>query len=265
MNSPWSTRLQELTELLDYKSIIDFLIVLSLGIVVALIVSSIISKAVANKASAHYTILIRRLLYYGLLLITLMVALPISPLNLAALGAVLTLAVGFATRAPLSNIINGLALVFEKPFVIGDEISINNNIGTVISIDLLSIRLLSKDNKMIRVPNEMIFSSKLDNLSKYKIRRLDIPIYLDTGQDLKEVEESLLNYAKRNNEILETPPPTLTLMEFHPGFVHIRFLVWLPNTNFDATKVVVHKYILSCLQKHGISFAKQVPITIQAT
>lgn len=256
MNAPWSARFQELTELLDYKSIIDFLLVLSLGIIVALIVSSIISKAVANKASAHYTILIRRLLYYGLLLITLMIALPISPLNLAALGAILTLAVGFATRAPLSNIINGLVLVFEKPFVIGDEISVNNNIGTVISIDLLSVRVISKDNKMVRIPNEMIFSSRMENLSKYKIRRLDIPMYIDNEQDLQQIEEILLKYAKHNNEILETPSPSLSLVDLKEGSLHIKLFVWLPNSNFENIKSKVLKDVLSCLQKNKIQLAK---------
>ncbi|MBT4964428.1 MAG: mechanosensitive ion channel [Francisellaceae bacterium] len=256
MNVPWAARLHELTAILDFKSIIDFLLVLCFGIIVALIVSSFISKTIARKASPHYTILIRRLLYYGLLLVTLVVALPISPLNLAALGAVLTFAVGFATRAPLSNIINGLVLVFEKPFVIGDEISVNETIGTVISIDLLSVRILSKDNRLIRLPNELIFNSKLNNLSKYKIRRLDTEIYIDTEQNIKEIENVFLSYAKNNKEILENPSPDIIICEFRESSIKIKFLTWLPNGPFETLKGKITKDILSLIQQNNIKLAK---------
>lgn len=263
MQASWARRIQELTDILDLKSIIDFLFVLGFGIIIALIISSFISKAIAHRASAHYTILIRRLLYYGLLLITLIVALPISPLNLAALGAIFTLAVGFATRAPLSNIINGLALVFEKPFVIGDMIKLDSVLGKVISIDLLSVRIISRDNILIRIPNEQIFSNKLQNLSKYKIRSLELMIHVSYTQDINALEKIILEYAQKHNEILENPTPTVQIESFRVYSVEVRINLWVSNASFNRLSNSLPKDVLQALNKGSIQFVK--PITLETT
>ena len=101
----------------------------------------------------------------------------------------------------------------------------------------------------------IIFSSLFDNLSKYKIRRLDIPIFIDPKQDIKELETVLLDYATKNNDILETPTPTIMVHEFREGSIEIKFMVWLANKDFNELKVVIRNEVLALIQSHKLELA----------
>ena len=252
MRTTWFDLIEDIKYKVDVPSAINFVFILASGIIAALIISSLISKLISHRASAHYTILIRRLLYYSLLLTTLVVALPISPLNFAAIGAVLTLAIGFAARSPLSNIINGLFLVFETPFVIGDEIEINKITGHVTSIDLLAVKILTCDNIMVRFPNELIFIAQLNNLSRHRIRRLDTIMHISYQQDITSLEKILHNIANGNKKILETPAPFMSIKNFNEVSVEIQYSFWLTNKEFDALKTILQKEIFMVLQQNNI-------------
>jgi small-conductance mechanosensitive channel len=73
----------------------------------------------------------------------------------ALLGAagIAGIAIGFAAQTSISNIISGFFVLWERALQIGDFITIDDVTGTVQSIDLLSVRIVTPDNQMIRIPN----------------------------------------------------------------------------------------------------------------
>ena len=132
------------------------------GFLIASFVSSVIGKVLIKHTSAHYTLLIRRLFYYGILALSFIFALAILGVKEEVLGiaTIFTLALGFASKTAVSNIISGLFLVFEKPFVLGDYLELNDIYGEVLSIDLLSIKIRTRDNTLVHIPNEILLNAQ---------------------------------------------------------------------------------------------------------
>ena len=71
---------------------------------------------------------------------------------LASLG-IAGLTIGFAARDALSNIISGIFIFWDRPFVIGDLIEVNSQYGRVDRITLRSTRVVTVDGRMLAIPN----------------------------------------------------------------------------------------------------------------
>ena len=69
------------------------------------------------------------------------------------------IAIGFASQTSVSNIISGIFLISERPFSVGDQIQVGTTKGIILSIDLLSVKLRTFENQLIRIPNESLIKS----------------------------------------------------------------------------------------------------------
>ena len=67
--------------------------------------------------------------------------------------------------------------------------------GEVISIDLLSVKLLTMDNVYVRLPNEQLIRAPVHNLSKFPIRRLSITVAINFNENINKVREVLIDVA----------------------------------------------------------------------
>ncbi|MCB0384698.1 MAG: mechanosensitive ion channel, partial [Bdellovibrionales bacterium] len=78
-------------------------------------------------------------------------------------AGIFSVALGFASQTSASNLISGIFLIVEKPFVVGDTVRIGEKEGFVLSIDLLSTQIRTFDNLMVRIPNETLMKSPIVN------------------------------------------------------------------------------------------------------
>ncbi|MEM7645920.1 MAG: mechanosensitive ion channel family protein, partial [Pseudomonadota bacterium] len=168
------------------------------------------------------------ILIFGLFLKVLRVDLKFV---LGATG-LLTIAIGFAARTPISNLISGIFLVFERPFVIGDVISVNEIRGEVISLNLLSITLRTLDNEMVRLPNEVVIGKPVSNISFFPIRRLTIQYSLSQEESLTRLQETFLKVAERNELALEEPRPYFRVESFNEQAILVHFYVWASSDDY---------------------------------
>ena len=140
------------------------LVLCFVGFLLARLVSNTFIRTIGTKFNAHQRLVWRRGIFYFIFLIFVMASLKEAGFKLSVfLGAagILTVALGFASQTSASNLISGLFLIGEGSFEIGDTISItlirgNTIEGEVISIDLLSVKLLTQDNIYVRLPNEQL-------------------------------------------------------------------------------------------------------------
>jgi small-conductance mechanosensitive channel len=224
------------------------------GFLIATFVSTITSKLLSRYPSAHYTQIIRRLLYYSILTVFFIIALTTLQLNMKVLGiaTVLTLAIGFASQTAVSNIITGLFLVFERPFLVGDCLEINGVIGELIAIDLLSIKIRTFDNSQVRIPNELLLKEQFINLTKFPIRRLDTKIRINLDEDLDKIRKVLFELARKNPLVLESPPPQLLFEEFTETAIVVDYGVWLKKEVYYTLKHQIPFDIQQSFKEHGI-------------
>lgn len=142
------------------------------------------------------------------------------------LGAagVLTVAVGFAAQTSASNLISGFFLIFERPFVVGQTVDVGGLRGEVIAIDLLSTKIRTFNNLIVRIPNETLVKSQITNYSHYPIRRIELNIGVAYGSNLDVVEATMARVLDQHPRVLKNPPPRILMQGF--GASSLDFIVY---------------------------------------
>ncbi|WP_460454697.1 mechanosensitive ion channel domain-containing protein [Arenimonas aestuarii] len=131
------------------------------------------------------------------------------------LAAALTVGLGFGLQEIFANFVSGLILLFERPFRVGDVITVNNLDGTVTRIRTRATTILDFDNKEIVVPNKTFITGQLVNWTlSDETTRIVVKVGVDYGTDPALVHRLLLQAASESPRVLETPPPRSWLLEF---------------------------------------------------
>jgi small-conductance mechanosensitive channel len=210
-------------------------VTLILGIAAAHLVRTAIGRVLDRRTSVQVAILGRRVSYYLVLALAFASALRELGLDLGVLlgaAGVLTVAVGFAAQTSAANLISGLFLMSEGPFVVGEVIEVAGTTGEVLSIDLLSVKLRTFDNLYVRVPNETMVKAQITNLTRHPIRRYDLQLGVAYDAKLAKVREVLMDVAEKNPLALREPRPIIIFQSFGESAVNLQFSVWTARDNY---------------------------------
>ena len=241
------------SETVDKFIRIVFILVAGVGSIQ--LISYLIRRSLRKQLSRQRMMIISRTVVYtgytGLVLIV------IREMNYdltALFGAagVVGIVIGVASQTSIGNIISGLFLVSEKSFELGDVVRIGDKTGTVYSIDLLSIKIKTYENLLIRIPNQTVISTELVNVTKFPIRRLEFQIGVAYKEDLRRVKTILENVAHNNPLCLEEPEPVIIFKEFGSSSINITFGVWFEKANYLAVKNSVFIEIKEAFDREGI-------------
>ncbi|MBF0196248.1 MAG: mechanosensitive ion channel family protein [Planctomycetes bacterium] len=196
-------------------------------------------KISKSYLSDHVRKLTSKSLSYSIFVIFIILILNELGFKLTALlgtAGVVGIAIGLASQTSLSNIICGLFLVSERPFKINDIIQIGDKTGIVLSIDLISVKLRTFDNKFIRIPNEMIFKTQVTNITEFPIRRLNIKLGVAYKENIREVIELLKRIVDGNVYCLDEPTPIVFFDNFGDSALEIFVGVWIRNDDYLKVK-----------------------------
>jgi small-conductance mechanosensitive channel len=234
---------------------IRIVFILIAGIGSIQLISYLIKRSLRKQLSRQRMMIISRTVAYTGY--TGMVFIVIRELNYdltALFGAagVVGIIIGVASQTSIGNIISGLFLVSEKSFELGDVIRIGDKTGTVYSIDLLSIKIKTYENLLIRIPNQTVISTELVNVTRFPIRRLEFLIGVAYKEDLRKVKTILENVARNNPLCLEEPEPVIIFKEFGSSSINITFGVWFEKANYLAVKNSVFLEVKEAFEREGI-------------
>lgn len=242
-----------------------------LGLSVTLFTRWLIGNIAEKQFSAHYAMLFRRIILYVGLAFTLMIAIKSSGIDVSGiLGAagifatIFTAGLAFAAQTSLSNFLSGIFLVAEKPFVIGDYVNINNTLGEVLSIDLLSVKIRTKDNTLVRIPNETLLKSQFQNVSHFPIRRLDVPLKVSFAEDIPKLNKILMEVASQNPLCLISPAPEVTALKFSDGAISLQFSVWCKQASAAMLLTLIQIEIHAACQLKNIRLGEANPYMPQS-
>jgi len=147
---------------------------------------------------------------------------------LASLG-VAGLTLGFAAQDALSNIISGIFIFWDKPFVIGDLIEVNNHYGRVDEITMRSTRLITVNGKMLSIPNAEILNSTVASYTNFPNLRLEIEFTVASNENLKKIRNVLFRLVENNDYYLLIPPPEVVLNKMNDYNIELIFRVWIKD------------------------------------
>ncbi|OQC06964.1 MAG: Small-conductance mechanosensitive channel [Candidatus Cloacimonetes bacterium ADurb.Bin089] len=219
--------------------IIRVILILVIGIPLIRLIRSLTKRIVKDRLSPQSEQLVVRSVYYVAILILLITLLNEFGFRLSAiLGAagIFGVAIGFASQTSISNIISGIFLISEKPFQIGDVVQVSSNIGTIESIDLLSIKLKTPDNRYIRVPNETMIKTEVINITRYPIRRLDIYVSVSYKDNLEKVKNVFMEIIENEPLALKEPAPLFSIDKFSESGINIQYGVWVNKDDYSDLK-----------------------------
>ena len=219
--------------------IIRVILILVIGIPLIRLIRSLTKRIVKDRLSPQSEQLVVRSVYYVAILILLITLLNEFGFRLSAiLGAagIFGVAISFASQTSISNIISGIFLISEKPFQIGDVVQVSSNIGTIESIDLLSIKLKTSDNRYIRVPNETMIKTEVINITRYPIRRLDIYVSVSYKDNLEKVKNVFMEIIENEPLALKEPAPLFSIDKFSESGINIQYGVWVNKDDYSDLK-----------------------------
>lgn len=225
------------------------------GFIIGKLLSSLTRKALASRLGVSQLKMARRIVFW--LIMALFIASALRELGFkltTLLGAagILSVAFGFASQTSASNFISGLFLMAEKPFSVGDIIKVGETTGEVLSIDMLSVKLRTFDNRYVRIPNETLLKAETTTLTKFPIRRIDLKIGVAYKEDIKKVYDVLQEVAHNNPLCLEEPKPLFIFEGFGESSQDLQFSVWTRRSNFLELKNSIQMEIKQAFDREGI-------------
>lgn len=151
-----------------------------------------------------------------------------------ASAGVAGIAIGFAAKDTIANLISGFFILTDAPFKIGDVILLDSGErGRVTSIGMRTTRLKTMDDMEVTVPNAIIGNATLTNESGGEIGdkfRVKVPFGVAYGTDVELVEKLVLDIAQKNENAIDDPEPRVRFRLFGPSSLDFELLVWVESS-----------------------------------
>lgn len=237
-----------------FKLILSLLVILIIWIVYKLIRRAI-KHIPEKKLPSQRSDVILRLLKYLFYIIIVLYVLSAFGVNLKAIwgaAGIAGVAIGFAAQTSVSNLISGLFVLTEGSIHVGDTINVDGITGIVDEVKLLSIRVHTFDNQMVRIPNSTIINNNLTNNSFHKKRRITVTLDVTYDSDLKLALETFKKAAASCPTVLKNPAPASWVEGYNDTGIDITVAAWFNPKDFLQTKSDLHIAILREMEVVGL-------------
>ena len=153
------------------------------------------------------------------LVLTAFSALGVPTTNFLAIVGAAGLAVGLALKDSLSNFSSGVMLVFFRPFKVGDQIDAAGVGGVVESIGIFNVVLKTPDNRVITVPNSLIYAGAITNYNAESTRRVDLTIAIGYDADIPQAKSVIAAIVAAEARVAKHPVPEVAVQDVLPTAV----------------------------------------------
>lgn len=221
------------------------------------LLKSIMEKAKMDKSISSFLMSAFSILYYVALTYTLIGFLGIDVSSISAFLGAAGIVLGFAFKETLGNICGGLIILTFKPFRLGHMIEYKNYIGEVKSIELFYTRIKTPQNELVIIPNGMITSSELRNMTKEKVKRLDLKIGVSYKSDILKVKKLLREIIDeeikgQDKLILRSPEPTIGVLALAESAMIFCVYVYTKSENYFNLQLRMNERIKIEFDKNNI-------------
>jgi len=237
------------------ESLLFFTLILVIGVLIARIVSINVRRALSERLPVNERELLTKLVYYGIVILAFLAALPQLNVDLSGLlvaGGIAGIVIGFASQSVISNLISGLFLMFERPIRIGDNINVSNVSGSVEDIRILSTVIKTFDGIYIRIPNEKVFTSNITNYVHNVARRFEYQIGIRYRDDADLAIRIAKDVIETHPFALRNPSPSVFVDNLGDNGVNLTVYIWAPARNWWEVRTDLLWKIKKALEENGI-------------
>jgi len=182
--------------------------------------------------------------------------------NVAALVAGLGvggIAIAFAAKESLENLLASFMVMIDKPFTIGDWVKIDGVEGNVEKVGFRSTRIRTFDKSVISIPNRQLIDNSLENFSERGMRRVVFSVGAIYGLSVATLETTMKEIL---NVILKTEgttgTPSVQLESFGASSVNLQVVYFVSvnsNVEFGKVRQQVYLGVYETMYRHAKGFA----------
>ena len=168
-------------------------------------------------------------------------------------------AVALASKESLENLLGSFTIFFDKPFTVGDIITIGGITGVVEKVGFRSTRIRTFDKSLVTVPNKNLINTELDNLSLKPVRKVktDIGLTYDTSVDqikniVADIQQLINDHPNTNQD------GVVRFLEFGASSLDVMVLYFVNSPDWKLlvdTKQDINYKIIEIVKKHNSDFA----------
>lgn len=250
------------------RSYIGFLVIIVTWIVLNLtrfIGLILLAKAAKTESKTDDQIIPFLMEILKIIVITLSVFIFMGTVFKVDVGALIAglgiggLALALAAKESLENLLASFVIFFDKPFIVGDLVTVNGITGTVEKIGFRSTRVRTLEKSYLTLPNRQMIDNVLDNLSQRTFRRVDftIGVTYDTSQEqLKNIIEDVQKYIDENpNTNQEGEVHFISFGDSSLNIMVLYFIDTMDWSTFLRIKEEINFEIMRIVALHGADFA----------
>ncbi len=157
---------------------------------------------------------IKYLVYVVVILFTMSAA-GIDITILITASAALFVGLGLALQDIFQDIIGGIFIIVDKSLRVGDIVEVDGRVGKVFEIKLRTTRALTRDDKVIIIPNHKFISDIVYNYTQnHKTTRETLNVGVAYGSNVQLVTDILMDVVKNQRSVLKSPKPFVMFDDF---------------------------------------------------
>ena len=191
--------------------------------------------------------------------------------GLLASLAVFSLIIGLAVQKTLGNMLNSFILAIDQPFEVGDRIEVDGVMGMVMSVGILSTKILTLTEQLVVIPNNRLVDSTITNYARGGGDGVGsrVTLTLDVGVDYDErsahVKQVIMEVANKCPHVESDPAPRVLLRELDNYSKNYRLYVWIVDyaEEFLATDWLLRE-IDNAFGREGISIPYPVAVELKS-
>jgi MscS family membrane protein len=180
-------------------------------------------------------------------------------ISITAVTAVLGLgglALSLAAQDTIADFISGIIILIDQPFRVGDRIQVDkvDTWGDVVEIGMRSTKILTRDNRLVIIPNSTIGSSAVVNYTfPDSTYRVEIELGIGYGQDIDEIRRIIIEAVEKIDGVLKEHPVDALFLEFGETTMTFRVRWWI-DSYVDTRRMFdkVNQVLYTALEGAGI-------------
>jgi small-conductance mechanosensitive channel len=152
---------------------------------------------------------------YIIVIITVLNSSGVQLTGLLTASAALFVGLGFALQDLFKDIIAGITILTDRSVLVNDVIEMNGKVGRVFEVKLRSTRIVTRDDKILIIPNHLFMSESVYNYTQnHPKTRENVQVGVAYGSDTELVEKILVKCAIEQKGILKSPEPFVMFNDF---------------------------------------------------
>ena len=159
--------------------------------------------------------------------------------------SIIAAAIAIISKDYVANAISGMVLTWSDQLSINDYIKIEDQKGKIIDITLINLHLLSDDDDLIYIPNNLAFSAKIINYTKIAVKKTSIEFELNTRNltSIEELESKLISSLTDYNKDIKPDSYNLKVYELKKNSISFKFQYILSHPDRELEKEIKKKTI----------------------